>query len=165
MWSWRRVLAILLVTCLIALLILPQGVKATVILKAEGAGWVGGAVFNLTREGRLSLDVNGTAPFDLYVVTYENLKKLVNGSQFGYIDSLSKMNVTTAGIDGALPAGSYAYWLYAYSPGNFTFITTSITYPSSETNPWAWIAVIGAVVISTALLTFIISRHKYRKMQ
>jgi hypothetical protein len=97
-------------------------------------------------------------------VTVENFGRYTNNSSFGYIDRLSAINVTSADIDGELPAGHYVWWLYAYEAGNFTIWKQEIT-PSSDAReiPWSILLCVSLAVIATAGVTYFITRSRYRK--
>lgn len=157
-------MAILGVISLAVILALTHGALGTTNFQRSEPGALGGASFSFEHGGRIALNVTGTESFDLYVMTVENFERYTNNSSFGYIDRLSAINVTSADIDGELPAGQYVYWLYAYGAGNFTVWKEEIT-PSSDAMdiPWSMILPISIVAIVTAGVTFFITRSRYRR--
>lgn len=157
-------MAILGAISLAIILVLPHGALGKTTFQRSDPGSLGGAAFSFDDGGHISLNVTGTDSFDLYVMTVENFERYSNNSSFGYIDRFSAINVTSADIDGELPAGQYVYWLYAHGAGIFTIWKQEIT-PSSDTMeiPWSILLSISMAVIATAGLTFFITRSRYRK--
>ncbi len=153
----KTILNIVSVFCLITsilglIVFIPAPVDATAILGLPHAGPVGG-FGTPSHEGYvLSVEVVGTARFDLLVMTNESLHQLQNNMSYDYIHSLSELNVTSASIEGELPSGYYNVWIVAHAAGNFTL---DYNYGPANllSSPFALVGILVAFVIVIGLIT------------
>ena len=164
----EKTIAIIIIMAFIMLTTVPTGAVASSSWSRLGPGPVGGqGNITLTRDGIVSYSMNGTVPFSVYFMTGENLDKAYNNQTFAYIQELSVINITSATVQGNLPAGTYGYLVVASNTGIVGNSSDGIviSYPSNNNNvsiPWDTIAIIALTAAVSVLATYAIMRSRNR---
>jgi hypothetical protein len=97
----------------------------------------------------MTADVN----FDVYVMTYDNYNKTLRNEAFGYVDSLSALNVTSVNIRGELSPGFYFLVVETHGAGTVTYYGLHLT-PIANGGPIPW-ETIAVIVLTAAIASFV----------
>ena len=117
--------------------------SATDILGIPHQGYVGELAIP-SRDGyALSMDIVGTASFDLLVVSNESKADYFSNISYDYVHALTRFNVTTLSVAGELPPGYYHIMIIAHAAGNFT-LDYHYGPPNPLTNPWVLFGILAA---------------------
>jgi hypothetical protein len=164
MWgSVKLLLAVLFAGCL-ALVYISSNADASIGYPDAYPGAVGGEGFSVLNESAIEVVVTGSGQhFNVYIVTEESHQLQMENQSFGYIQELSRTNVTSADITGVLPVGNYWVLVQNLERGDIEIQGPTIT-PRSESNqaPWDLIIAVAATAVITCLATFAILRYKQK---
>jgi hypothetical protein len=167
MWGKRESIAFLVMIVLLAIMTLPSNVEGTMTAWPSVPGKVGGISNIIVKQsGSISCTINGSAHFDVYVMTNDNYNKSEQNIPFAYVQELSRFNVTYAEIKGDVPAGVYAIQIVTLEAGSVTFNGPIVTYPSSVSSiaiPWDTAAIIASTALVSILATYTVMKHRAGK--
>ncbi len=142
--------------CIAALAFFPQSAVAESYM--TGPGFVGTS-FNLTEDGLISYTISGPR-FDAYIMPTDQFLKYIHNESFGYVSELSRINTSSADVQGNLQPGNYTFVIYSYSSNRTDYEDITITYPSRPIIPLDFAAIVLATNAMTALVIYALARRR-----